>query len=116
MQGVVEKILNFITSDLKIPNDILSLNVGESLYIKPPTGKKWHLMNLYAGIGTTNDDMVVTVTIIDGETEVCKYYRLGMCDLPDLKPFYLTENHFLKITNESSHEIKVSYEALEYDL
>ena len=116
VEGALRDILN-----LKVPSAAISIAASATYDIKPPTGKKWTLLNLWAGVGVTAEMGVITISVYDGTTEVCQIPYVSMYMLPDLKPFYLTETHFLRITNTNkvnnvAAPIYISYEAHESDL
>jgi len=104
LQSLNESSLSGEILDLKVPSSAISINAGASYDIKPPEGKRWTILNLYLN-GQCD------FKIIGGTTEVFKTSYVAADIFPTM--LFLTENHFIRITNTGSTALTISYEAHE---
>jgi len=91
----------------RTPVGAISVNPSGNFDIKPPSNKCWNIVNLYLN-GKCD------FKIIDNGTEsfVTSFETADMLPLNA----FITEKHYIRVTNTGTSDLKISYEANERNL
>jgi len=91
----------------KTPSTAIAINPSATFDIKPPSNKGWNIINLYLN-GKCD------FKIIDNETESF----ITSFETADMLPVnaFITDKHYIRITNTGTSVLKISYEANERTL